>query len=165
MNRRQFAAALALGPIAASPAHADPKFVAFIETIWPRAKSAGINRDLFDRAFAGITDPDPAVLTLANNQPEFTATTSTYLEKTVTAIRIETGQGLKSSMADKLAAFEERYRVDRHILLAIWGVESNFGKDKGSMKVMRSLATLLYSGNKKDYARVQIIAALKILQQ
>ena len=59
---------------------------------------------------------------------------------------------------------EKRYKVDRAILLAIWGIESNFGRDKGQMKVMRSLATLLYSGNKKDYAREQYIAALKILR-
>jgi membrane-bound lytic murein transglycosylase B len=70
-----------------------------------------------------------------------------------------------TAQADKLSAIEKRYHVDRHVLLAIWGIESNFGKDKGAMKVMRSLATLAYSGRKQDYAREQIIAALKMLQK
>src|SRR3954451_17849712 len=152
--------ALACGPLAA----ADAKFQALIEAQWPRAKAAGISRAIFDQAFAGITDPDPAVLKLADNQPEFTSTTSQYLGKAVTQIRIDGGREMKASQANLLSAIEKRYHVDRHVLLAIWAIESNFGKDKGSMKVMRSLATLLSSGSRKDYAREQIIAALEILQ-
>ncbi len=63
----------------------------------PRAKASGISRDVFDRAFAGITEPDPTVLKLANDQPEFTSTTSQYLGKAVTQIRIDSGQSMKSS--------------------------------------------------------------------
>jgi membrane-bound lytic murein transglycosylase B len=155
-------AALTLG---SSMALADAKFEAFVQsTLWPQAKSAGISRDLFDAAFAGITEPDPAVLKLAKTQPEFTSTTSEYLVKAVTPIRIETGQAMKAENAKLLAAIEKKYGVDRHVLLGIWGMESNFGKDKGSMSVMRSLATLIYAGRKKDYARAEIIAAFKILK-
>ncbi len=150
--------------LTASTAHADAEFERFIQGMWPSAKEAGIARELFDRAFAGIKDPDPDVLKLADNQPEFTSTTSQYLSKAVTPFRIDTGKTLKSSEQDLLGAIEKRYRVDRAILLAIWGIESNFGADKGQMRVMRSLATLAYSGNKKDYAREQYIAALKILK-
>lgn len=160
-----FLLAACMTVMVASPAFADAEFVAFIQSLWPPAKAAGISRDVFDRAFAGITDPDPDVLKLANSQPEVTSTTSQYLEKAVTQVRIDTGQSMKTAQADLLSAIEKRYKVDRTILLAIWGMESNFGKDKGQMKVMRSLATLLYSGNKKDYAREQYIAALKILQR
>jgi membrane-bound lytic murein transglycosylase B len=164
---RTIAAALLAAGICvtmASTAFADAKFEGFIQTLWPKAKAAGISRAVFDRAFAGITEPDPTVLKLANDQPEFTSTTSQYLGKAVTQIRIDAGQSMKSSQADLLAAIEKRYKVDRAVLLAIWGMESNFGKDKGQMSVMRSLATLLYSGRRKDYARNQYIAALKILQ-
>jgi membrane-bound lytic murein transglycosylase B len=149
----------------AGPALADAKFEAFIQSLWPTAKANGISRDLFDKAFEGITEPDPQVLKLANNQPEFTSTTSAYLEKAVTPIRIETGRTKKEDEAKLLSAIEKKYGVDRHILLGIWGMESNFGKDKGSMKVMRSLATLMYSGRRKSYARQQFVAALKILKR
>jgi membrane-bound lytic murein transglycosylase B len=149
----------------ATPALADAKFEAFIQTLWPRAKAAGISRTTFDQAFAGITEPDPQVLKLARTQPEVNSTTSAYLAKAVTPIRIDTGQTQKKELAELLGAIEKKYGVDRHILLGIWGMESNFGKDLGSMPVMRSLATLMYAGRKKDYAREQYIAALKILEK
>jgi membrane-bound lytic murein transglycosylase B len=163
-RRAIIASALAL-PLLVGPALADAKFEAFIQTLWPGVKSAGISRSLFDAAFAGVTEPDPAVLKLAKTQPEFTSTTSAYLAKAVTPIRIETGMVKKAEEAGLLARIEKKYGVDRHILLGIWGMESNFGKDKGSMGVMRSLATLIYAGRKRDYARQQLIAAFKILKQ
>ncbi len=166
MLTRILAAFLLLLSLGVGPASADAKFEAFIQTsLWPRVKAAGFSRDLFDQAFAGITDPDPAVLKLAKNQPEFTSTTSDYLAKAVTPARIETGQAKNKEEARLLDAIEAKYGVDRHILLGIWGMESNFGKDKGSMSVMRSLATLAYSGNKKQYAYEQLIAAFRILKR
>jgi membrane-bound lytic murein transglycosylase B len=167
MLKQLFAALMTVALLAAGaqPGAADPKFEAFIQSLWPRAKAAGVSRTIFDQAFAGISEPDPDVLKLAGNQPEFTSTTSQYLAKAVTQIRIDSGREMKTSQATTLAAIEKRYHVDRTVLLAIWGIESNFGKDRGSMKVMRSLATLLYTGNKRDYAREQIIAALRILQK
>ena len=164
MLKRLLAALLIATPLFTSVAHAEAKFESFIQSLWPRVKAAGISRSLFDAAFAGVTDPDPAVLKLASTQPEFTSTTSAYLAKAVTPIRIDTGQQMKSSDAALLSAIEKKYGVDRHILLGIWGMESNFGKDKGSMGVMRSLATLIYAGRKKQYAREQLIAAFKILK-
>ena len=164
MLKRLIASLIIATPLLTGAAHADAKFEAFIQSLWPKVKAAGISRSLFDAAFAGITDPDPAVLKLASTQPEFTSTTSAYLAKAVTPIRIDTGQQMKGSDAALLSAIEKKYGVDRHILLGIWGMESNFGKDKGSMGVMRSLATLIYAGRKKQYAREQLIAAFRILK-
>jgi membrane-bound lytic murein transglycosylase B len=148
-----------------SPAFADAKFERFIEGLWPSLKSQGVSRILFEQAFAGITEPDPVVLQLAAKQPEFTSTTSAYMAKAVTPIRIDSGKAAKGGDAALLGAIEKRYGVDRHILLGIWGMESNFGKDKGSMKVMRSLATLIYAGAKEKYAREQMRSAFRILQK
>jgi membrane-bound lytic murein transglycosylase B len=165
MLKQCLASLFILSCLSSGPAFAEAKFEAFVQSLWPLAKQTGISRPLFDRAFAGITEPDPDVLKLASNQPEFTSTTSAYLAKAVTPIRIETGQRMKSDEASLLSAIERRYGVDKHILLGIWGMESNFGKDKGSMKVMRSLATLMYVGRKKQYAREQMAAAWKILKR
>jgi membrane-bound lytic murein transglycosylase B len=147
------------------PARADAKFEAFIQSLWPQVRSAGIPRALFDAAFAGVSEPDATVLKLARVQPEFTSTTAEYLAKAVTEIRIDTGKRKKAELAGLLKAIEAKYGVDRHILLGIWGMESNFGKDLGSMGVLRSLATLMYAGRKRDYARGQLVAAFKILQR
>lgn len=143
---------------------ADAQFRAFVGKLWPQAQAAKIKRNTFERAFAGVDEPDPLVLKMASNQPEFTSTTSQYVLKAVTPARIETGRRMLVTHARLLSALEEKYGVDRHVLLAIWGMESNFGQDKGSMGVMRSLATLAYHGARSKYAKPQIIAALKILQ-
>lgn len=162
---RKFILALLCAAAFVTPAQADPKFEAFIQTLWPQVQKAGFSRDLFDAAFKGITDPDPVVIKLAKNQPEFNSTTSEYLDKTVTPIRIQTGKDALAANAALLDAIQAKYGVDKKILVGIWGMESNFGKDMGSMSVMRSLATLIYSGNKKDYAKDQLIAAFTILKR
>jgi membrane-bound lytic murein transglycosylase B len=165
MRHKLAVALLAFSVLAPAHALADAKFEAFIQSLWPNVKAAGISRDLFDKAFAGITEPDPAVLKLANTQPEFTTSTSDYLGKAVTQIRIDTGKSMIAANGPLLEAIEKKYGVDRYTILGIWGMESNFGKDEGSMSVMRSLATLIYSGTKKDYARVQLISAFNILKR
>ena len=70
------------------------------------------------------------------------------------------GRGLN----DTLAAIEARYGVDRQAVLAIWGMESNYGKNRGSIPVVESLATLAYDGRRQSFAEEQLIAALRILQ-
>jgi membrane-bound lytic murein transglycosylase B len=64
-----------------------------------------------------------------------------------------------------LSAIEQRYGVNRHILVAIWGLESNFGSNMGSNYVIRALATLAHEGRRPDFAHAQLIAALEILQR
>jgi membrane-bound lytic murein transglycosylase B len=161
---KRFAIVTGLLLALAGHASADAKFEAFIQTLWPQAKAVGVSRDLFDRAFAGITEPDPLVLQLAAKQPEFTSTTSAYLQKAVTQLRIDKGQAKAKENSELLAAIEKKYGVDRAVLLGIWGMESNFGGDLGSMKVMRSLATLIYAGKKQGYAHGQLGAAFRILK-
>jgi len=163
MHRRTFFS-LAFSAAIITPARADAKFEAFIQTLWPRVKAGGYSRELFDAAFAGITEPDPLVLKLAANQPEFQSTTSEYLDKAVTQIRIDTGRQMLSANADLFAAIQAKYGVDKSILLGIWGIESNFGKQMGDMKVLRCLATLAYSGTKKSYAYDQLLPAFAILK-
>jgi membrane-bound lytic murein transglycosylase B len=161
----QAAAATAIIAVSCGTAGAgDAGFRAFVEKLWPQAASAKIKRATFARAFAGVDEPDPLVLRMADNQPEFTSTTSQYLVKAVTQARIDTGRAMLAQHAELFSKLEAKFGVDRHILAAIWGVESNFGQDTGSMSVMRSLATLAYHGGRREYARPQIIAALKILQ-
>lgn len=163
MRMRGIIFALAFG-LTSTVAQADAKFEAFIQTLWPQMKAAGVSRTLFDAAFNGITEPDDVVLKQSATQPEFNSTTSEYLAKAVTDARISTGQKALKENAKLLSALQQKYGVDKGVILGIWGIESNFGADLGSMKVMRSLATLLYAHRKAGYARVQMIAAFKILQ-
>jgi membrane-bound lytic murein transglycosylase B len=135
-----------------------------VEGLWPSAKSAGVTRATFDRAFQGFT-PDPEVIEQANYQPEYVKPVGEYIDRAVSEKRIATGKEKLAEYQDLVAGLEKRYGVDRHIIVAIWGVESNYGKLPGDMNVIRSLATLICSGTKAKFARPQLVSALKILQR
>ena len=128
-----------------------------------KAVQAGITAQLFDRAFAGVT-PDPAVVKADGAQPEFTRPVWEYLEGAISPVRVRKGQALLGEHAATLAAIEQRYGVDRETLVAIWGMESNFGQFMGNNSVIRSLATLAYEGRRPQFAEDQLLAALQILQ-
>jgi membrane-bound lytic murein transglycosylase B len=138
-------------------------FAAWVEGFWPVARAAGITRATYDRAFKGLT-PDPKVIEAANFQPEYVKPIGEYIDRVVSDKRIAMGKQKLEENKALLDQLEKRYGVDRTILIAIWGVESNYGTQPGDMNVIRSLATLAYSGTKAAFARQQLIAALKILQ-
>ncbi|MFV9683399.1 lytic murein transglycosylase [Pseudomonas sp. NY15367] len=127
------------------------------------AIAAGIDAALFDRVFAGVT-PDPAVLKADNSQPEFTRPVWEYLDGAVSSSRIGRGRVLLAQHSLVLQRIEQQYGVEAPILVAIWGLESNFGNNIGSHSVIRSLATLAYDGRRQGFWRVQLLAALQILQ-
>jgi membrane-bound lytic murein transglycosylase B len=135
-----------------------------VEGLWPSAKSAGISRATFDRAFKDFTI-DPEVIELANYQPEYVKPVGEYLDRAVSDKRVQVGKQKLIEYQALLGALENRYGVDRTILVAIWGVESNYGVQPGEKNVIRSLATLICSNTKAKFARSQINSALKILQR
>lgn len=128
------------------------------------ALAAGIEPQLFDQAFSGIS-PDPAILRADRSQPEFTRPVWEYLEGAMSSTRLSSGRRLLEEHAQMLAAIEQRYGVDRNILVSIWGLESNFGANMGNNLVIRALATLAHEGRRPDFAHEQLLAALEILQR
>ncbi|MFC5697804.1 lytic murein transglycosylase [Pseudomonas sp. GCM10022186] len=127
------------------------------------ALANGIDANLFDRAFAGVT-PDPTVIAADRSQPEFTRPVWEYLEGAMSPYRVRKGQALMAEHAATLDAIEQRFGVDREPLVAIWGMESSFGQFMGDKSVIRSLATLAYEGRRPAFAHEQLLAALQILQ-
>jgi len=127
------------------------------------ALAKGIDAQTFDQAFAGV-EPDPAVVSADRSQPEFTRPVWEYLAGALTAARIRNGQGKLAQNAGALQQIDQRYAVDAETVVAIWGMESNFGSTMGSRNVIRSLATLAYEGRRPDFAQGELLAALGILQ-
>ena len=127
------------------------------------AIAAGIDAGLFDRTFAGIT-LDPRVVTSDSSQPEFTRPVWEYIDGAVSVSRIAQGRVLKAQHRPTLKAIRSTYAVDHEVLIAIWGMESNYGSNIGSHNVIRSLATLAYDGRRQVFWRSQLLAALQILQ-
>ncbi|WP_413792777.1 MULTISPECIES: lytic murein transglycosylase [unclassified Pseudomonas] len=128
------------------------------------ALAAGIRADLFDRAFVGVS-PDMSVIKADRSQPEFTRPVWEYLDGALSPLRVNKGKSLIQQNAQVLQSIEQRYGVDREALVAVWGMESNFGQFQGSKSVINSLATLAYEGRRPGFAHAQLIAALQILQQ
>lgn len=128
------------------------------------ALNQGITPLLFEQAFAGLS-PDPQVLAADQSQPEFSRPVWEYLDSAVSSWRVARGKALLAEHAKTLQAIEERFQVDPSVLVAVWGMESSFGRQIGSKNVIRSLATLAYEGRRSDFWRGQLIAALHILQE
>jgi membrane-bound lytic murein transglycosylase B len=152
------------------PAHADTGFRAWIQNFRGEAISQGVTGSVYDDAFRGVTEPDLLVLEKANYQPEFKAEVWEYLDSRVQERAITNGQVMLQQYAKELASIEKSSGVDRHVLLAIWSMESNYGavlQDKTKLHyIPRALATLAYADPKRaKFARTQLIAALKILQR
>jgi peptidoglycan lytic transglycosylase B len=154
-------AALILGAL---PGAAIADSARCVEGLWPAAKSAGVTRATFDRAFQGFA-PDPEVIEAANFQPEYVKPIGEYIDRAVSDKRVETGKQKLAEYQALVEGLEKRYGVDRHIIVAIWGVESNYGVQPGDKNVIRSLGTLICSGTKAKFARPQLVSALKILQR
>jgi len=143
-------------------AHAD--FNSCVKGFWPAAKRAGVSWDTFEKATAGIA-LDKEVIESANYQPEYKKPVGEYVDRAISPKRLETGKVRLVEYKPLLDQIEAKYGVDKHIVVAIWGVESNYGDNKGDKGVIQSLMTLACSGTKASFARGQIVSALKILQR
>src|SRR4029077_10607184 len=139
-------------------------FHACIDRLWPAAARRGISRSTFQTYTASIT-PDLRIMDLLDNQPEFTKSFWDYLDILVTNERIEQGRALLERYRKPFDAAERAYGVDRHIIAAIWGVETNYGTLVGERSVVRSTATLACIGRRQNYFREEFLSALEILQR
>ncbi len=147
-----------------SPAQSNTDFKQWVSKVWPTARANGISRKTFDQAFAGVV-PNPEVLDRAKHQPEFVRPVWDYLDRALTPKRIAKGRELLQAHKSILSKLEKRFGVERHILVAIWGLESAYGTRMGDLNVIRSLATLAYQGARGKFGFQQLIGALKILER
>ncbi|MEA2937506.1 MAG: rane-bound lytic murein transglycosylase, partial [Alphaproteobacteria bacterium] len=133
-----------------------------LEGLWPQAARRGVPRAVFDAQTASLT-PDLRIMDLLDAQPEFTKSFWDYLDILVNDARIETGRAVLAKHRATFEAVEKAYGVDRYIIAAIWGVESNYGSAIGDRPVVRSTATLACIGRRQDYFRDEFLSALEIL--
>ena len=155
-----------------APAHADPAFKAFLETVWPEAKAAGVSRATFDRAFLGV-EPDLNLpdLVLAgrsqNNskgQAEFTRPPQDYVARDQLIRLADQGRALRTKHATTLVEVERQVGVDGPVVLGIWGRETAYGAHRSTHYAVRVLATQAYTGRRQEMFRAELIAALRLLE-
>jgi lytic murein transglycosylase len=130
--------------------------------MWPDAARRGVTRENFERFTAGLT-PDLRIMDLMDAQPEFTKSVWDYLDILVSDARLAKGKEILATYKRQFDSMERAYGVDRHIIAAIWGIESNFSTQIGDRSVLQSTATLSCIGRRQAYFKDEFLAALEIL--
>ena len=125
--------------------------------------SQGIQGEVFDRAMQGV-EPDPDVLKAFSFQPEFRTAIWDYLAGLVDQERVDDGRDKLKEWSKVLDEAEQKYGVDRNVIVAVWGVESNYGRIQGKRDILRSLTTLICADKRQAFFRGELLATLRILQ-
>ena len=158
---------MALGAaIAAFPAYAqtDPAFAAWLEGVRAEALDAGIRKETVDASFEGVA-PIARVIELDRRQPESTLTFEQYVERIVSKARIDRGRARLSENSPLLREVAAKFGVQPRFVVALWGIETNFGQNTGGFSVIAALATLAYDGRRSKYFRGELLNALRIVDQ
>jgi membrane-bound lytic murein transglycosylase B len=150
-------------PMTAGPNSGNAKFDAFLVEARRNALAQGITATTFDRATAGIA-PITSIAAMNANQPEFSKPVWSYLDSAVSNRRIADAKIMLTRQGDVLARIERDSGVPKEILVAVWGMETDYGAATGGFNLFAALATLAYDGPRADYAKLEFYAALKIYQ-
>lgn len=158
------AIAFLLGLVVAASVHAaDGDFATWLQGLRSEALSHGISPSTFDAAFANV-EPIPRVIELDRKQPEFTLSFADYLAHVMPDSRIEHGRELLAENRALLDQVAATYGVQPRFVVALWGVESDFGRLTGDYPVIPALATLAFDGRRSSYFRGELFDALRILE-
>jgi membrane-bound lytic murein transglycosylase B len=166
LGRRAFLAAplvVALWRPARAQSGADD-FAGFLAGVRRDAIAEGLRASTVDSALHRAQYL-PHVIELDHQQPEHTMTLAGFLQKVITPEKIADGRAQLSENWPLLTQVFQRFRVQPRFVVALWGVESNFGKVMGNYSVISSLATLAYDGRRSTYFRPELIAALRIVDE
>lgn len=140
----------------------DPAFAQCLDGLRKRAAAVGIPHTAFNTYTENLA-PDPSVLDLLNSQPEFSTPIWDYLAALVDTRRIAEGHEMLLLHADTLPRVEAEYGVDRHTVVAVWGVESDYGQIFGKRPLLTSLATLSCAGRRQSFFQGEFLSLLKLL--
>ena len=139
-------------------------FKAWLDSFRKEAFDSGIPHKTLDTAFSGL-EPIPQVIELDRNQPEFNLTLKEYLDRVVSEDRIAKGRKKLKEKRTLLKRVSSRYGLEPQFLVALWGIETDFGSSFGSFPVIGSLTTLAYNSRRSSYFRKELIQALRILNE
>lgn len=154
--------ALAMAATAREPSVADPQYTACMARLKAQAAARGVPAAGFERLMAGVA-ADRSVLALLDAQPEFTTPVWDYLAGLVDEERVADGLAMLEAHRDLLARVEAEYGVDPATVVAVWGVESDYGRITGKRPLLQSLSTLSCFGRRQEFFRGEFLALLRLL--
>ncbi|WP_312242391.1 lytic murein transglycosylase [Pantoea sp.] len=152
-------------PTSLSALGRDPaEFPAYVDTLKAEARGRGIPSDVIAESFANIHFVDRAIAA-DRNQPEAKLTLDAYLARVLTADKIAQGKAMMARYRTQLRAVSERYGVAPQYIVALWGMESQYGKIQGKEDIVSALATLAFEGRRETFFKNQLFAALQMIQR
>ena len=143
-------------------ANSDEDFNTWLFSYKKFALKKGISQDTIDTAFKNVRFLEK-VIKYDRKQPEFFEDTKTYVSKRANAARVKTAKKLFKKNKNLFDDVESNFYVEKEILLALWGIETNFGKHVGKMDIISSLATLSYDKRRRDFFSSQLLVLLKLI--
>ena len=162
MRLSAFALVLLLAQIPAVPPLPQPPFEEWLAGVRAEAIAKGIREATVDQAFTGL-EPVASVIQRDRTQAEIVKTLDDYLREHVTARVVKTAQGMHRTHGGTLQKVSDKYGVPPGILVAVWGIESNFGRFSGVRPTIATLATLAYDPRRSALFRKELFDALTIL--
>lgn len=162
LYRLGFVFTLSMGVLFSVSAVDEEGFPAYVETLKAEARAHGISEEAIARAFEDIRFYARAV-SADRNQPEFTITLDTYLPRAVPDWKVQQGIRKYAEHRELLEEIGERYGVQPRFIVALWGIETNYGGFTGNFRVVSALATLAYEGRREAFFKRQLMQALEII--
>lgn len=139
-----------------------PTFKGWLAGLKAEARAKGISEATLDAAFKGV-NPIKKVVKLDRNQPEFKLTFAQYLKRVAPPFRVNRGKRMMKKHKKLLLAIQKKYGVQPRFIVALWGMETDFGRLTGGFRVINALSTLAFDGRRSQFFRAQLISALKII--
>ena len=145
-------------------AYSKISFYSFVDNISNQALKMGVSSKVI-KEYKKKVSFIPRVIELDRSQPEFKLTLDQYLKKVVTPLRINTANKKYKENKKILKLISKHYNVQPRFLVALWGIETDFGRLTGGFSVISSLTTLAYDGRRSDYFKKELLNALKIINE
>lgn len=165
-RRSVFAGFIAAATLAGSTlgAQAEQDFETFLDGVRTEARERGLKEATIASALGDI-QPIKRVVELDRKQPEFTLTLDQYMSSVVSKRRIRKGRARLAEHIELLREVAAKYKVQPRFIVALWGIETDFGRLRGGFPVIASLATLAHDGRRSKYFRKELFNALTIIDQ
>ena len=148
-----------------APLPAPQPFSEWLAELRTEAATRGIRPEILEAAFADVEHPDDTILERDRTQAEFTLQLDQYLKRRLTPALVRTGQAMFTKNRTLLTDIGKRYGVSPRIVVAVWGLESNFGRFAGVRPTIPALATLAYDPRRASFFRSELFSALEILNR
>jgi len=143
--------------------NADENFDTWLLTYKQNVLAKGITQDTINVAFKNVKFLEQ-IIKFDRKQPEFFEDTATYVSKRANLLRARKAKKLLVENIELLNEVENKFLVEKEILLALWGIETNFGRHVGKMDIISSLATLSYDKRRREFFSSQLLTLLTLIQ-